>query len=59
MKYHNHTFVKVYEADVEGGHYFEIYNPEGKYITCAWTLSNAKEFVDSFNGVTYNFNLLG
>ena len=54
MKYHKHILVKVYDSDVDGGHYFEIYNEQGKYITNAWTLSNAKEFVDSFDGKKYN-----
>ena len=58
MKYHKHTLLKVYDSDVDDGHYFEIYNEQGKYITSAWTLSNAKEFVDSFDGKTYNYNVL-
>lgn len=58
MKYHNHLLKKVMEADVEGGHYFDIYK-DGKFVTSAWTLSNAKEFIDSYNGITYNWNVLG
>ena len=28
------------------------------HITDAWSLSNAKEFVNTFNGVDYNYNVL-
>lgn len=57
MKYHGHVFKKVYDADVDGGHYFEIYKND-KYIVSAWTLDNAKEFVDSFDGKDYHWNVL-
>ena len=58
MKYHNHYLTKVIDKDVIGGHYYNIYNKNGLLITSAWTLSNAKEFVDSFNGKVYNWNVL-
>lgn len=28
------------------------------HVTFAWTLSNAKEFIDTFDGEKYNFNVL-
>lgn len=46
MKYHGYTLKKIKDPDVEGGCYYEIYK-NGNYITAAWTLSNAKEFIDS------------
>lgn len=57
MKYKNHDLIKVYESDVDGGFYYEI-RKNDKFITTAWTLSNAKEFVDSFDGVNYRWNVL-
>jgi len=57
MKYHKHELKKIIDYDVDGGSYYKIYR-DGIYITCAWTLSNAKEFVDTFDGETYNFNVL-
>lgn len=57
MKYHNHELIKIYDSYVDGGFYYRIFK-DNKYITVAWTLSNAKEFVDSFNGITYNYNVL-
>ena len=54
MKYHKCELKKVIDSDVEGGFYYEIYK-DGKYIINAWTLSNAKEFIDS----GFNYNVLG
>ena len=57
MKYHKHELKKVVDVEVDGGSYYDIYK-DGKKVTCAWTLGNAKEFVDTFDGNTYNWNLL-
>ena len=57
MKYHKHDLKKVYEAEVDGGHYFEIYK-DGEHITNAWTLRNAKEFIDTFDGDGYKWSIL-
>lgn len=50
MKYHKHILKKVYEdlgeEDERLNCYWEIYH-DGKFITNALTLDNAKEFVDS------------
>ena len=54
MKYHNYELKKIKDAEVDGGSYYEIYK-NGKRITVAWTLSNAKEFIDSGE----NPNVLG
>ena len=58
MKYHGHELVKVIDCDVDGGSYYDIFK-DNKKITSAWTLSNAKEFVDSFDGKDYHWNILG
>ena len=57
MKYHGHTLTKVMDNDIEGGSYYIIYKNNNK-ITCAWTLSNAKEFVDSYDGHKYCWEVL-
>ena len=57
MKYHKHEVVKVIDYDVDGGCYYDIFK-DGKKITSAWTLSNAKEFINSFDGKYYNWNIL-
>lgn len=57
MKYHGHILKKIKDNDVIGGQYFEIYKND-KYITSAWTLNNAKEFIDSFDGKNYKWNIL-
>lgn len=59
MKYHGHVLIKFLDSDVEGGSYYKIFNSVGKYITSAWTLSNAKEFVDSYDGKDYSWSVLG
>ena len=51
MKYKGYELRKIKDAEIEGGHYYEIYK-DNKYIVDAWTLSNAKEFID--NGLNYN-----
>lgn len=57
MKYKGHDLVKRLDLDVIGGSYYDIYKGEKK-ITSAWTLSNAKEFVDSWDGADYHWNVL-
>lgn len=61
MKYRGHILKKVLDVDVDGGSYYEIYYND-KYITSAWTLENAKEFVYSkdvpSNNGNYNWNVL-
>ena len=58
MKYKGHELVKIKDGDVEGGFYYCIYK-NNKLLTTAWTLSNAKEFIDSYNDKTgYNYNVL-
>ena len=57
MKYHNHLIKKVIDGDVDGGCYYEIFK-NNKKITTAWTLSNAKEFINTFNGNEYQWNIL-
>lgn len=58
MKYHKHELIKQYDNDVEGGYYYLIYK-DNKLITTALTLSNAKEFIDTYNDKTgYNYNVL-
>lgn len=57
MKYKGFTFKKIIDKDVDGGFYYEIYDDTGKFITVAWTLQNAKEFV--YNGKDHlNWNNL-
>lgn len=59
MKYKNHLIVIINDCDIDGGKYYQIYR--GKlYITCAWTLSNAKEFINTYNPTTqtYCYNVL-
>lgn len=58
MKYHNHQIKKVTDGDVDGGCYYEIYR-DGQRITSAWSLSNAKEFIDSYDGQRYSWEVLG
>ena len=57
MKYHGHELRRILDNDVEGGSYYDIYK-NGIKITSAWTLSNAKEFIDSFDGSNYQWNVL-
>lgn len=57
MKYHGHELKKVLDSDVYGNSYYEIYK-DGKWITNAWTFSNAKEFIDSWDGKDYHWNVL-
>lgn len=57
MKYHKHLLKKVIDPNILGGSYYDIFK-DNKKITCAWTLSNAKEFVDSFDGKEYQWNVL-
>lgn len=52
MKYHGCELIKVIDKEIEGGKYYKIYK-NGKYITDAWTLSNAKEFIDSGFNINY------
>ena len=57
MKYHGHELIKIEDSNIDGGFYYQILK-DGKYIIEAWTLSNAKEFVDTFDGIKYNYNVL-
>ena len=57
MKYHKHILKKIKDDDVIGGSYYEIYL-NNKWITNAWTLDNAKEFIDSFDGTDYHWSIL-
>lgn len=57
MKYHNHIIKKVIDNDVDSGRYYDIYK-DNKFITSAWSIQNAKEFIDTFNGTTYSWNVL-
>lgn len=70
MKYHKHLIRKIIDGDVIGGCYWFIQRVENrvtskgnKYIvivnvTHTWTLNNAKEFIDTYDGTTYNWNVL-
>lgn len=57
MKYKKHILEKVLDSDIERGYCVEIYK-DNKYITTAPDFSNAKEFVSSFNGTDYDWNVL-
>ena len=57
MKYKNHLLRKINDSDIEWGYYYEIYY-QGKLVTFAPNLSNAKEFVNSFNNESYDWNIL-
>lgn len=57
MKYKNHLLRKVNDSEIEWGYYVEIYKDDKK-ITSAPDFTNAKEFIDSFNGKDYNWNIL-
>lgn len=57
MKYKKHILKKVLDSEIEWGYCVEIYK-DNKYITTAPTFSNAKEFVSSFNGIDYDWNVL-
>lgn len=57
FKYHGHQLVKILDFNVTGGSYYKIYK-DGKMIATAWTCSNAKEFIDSFDGTDYHWNVL-
>ena len=56
MKYHGHEIKKVPmdlgEENPKDNKAYEIYK-DGKYIEVAWTLSNAKEFIDTGYDRTY------
>ena len=41
---------------VEKSHKSKWFSPH--HVTNAWTLSNAKEFIDSYDGNSYNWNIL-
>lgn len=50
MKYKGYLLKKIKDENVDGGSYYEIWK-DGKKITEAWTLSNAKEFIDGWNWI--------
>ena len=56
-KYKGHLCEKIIDEEVIGNSYYKI-TRDGNFITVAWTLSNAKEFIDTFDGKTYNYNVL-
>lgn len=51
MKYHNHTIVPKMEDlgydDPKDNKVYLIFDKDGNYITVAWSMSNAKEYIDS------------
>lgn len=57
MKYHKHEIIKYYDEDIEGGCMYRISRNQ-EFITYAWTLENAKEFIDTFDGINYDYNVL-
>ena len=57
MKYHGHELKKNIDYYGHGGSYYEIYKND-KHIISVWSLDIAKEFVDSFNGKDYHWNIL-
>lgn len=57
MKYKNHILKKILDSDIDWGYYVEIYR-DGKFITSAADWNNAKEFVDTFDGKNYDWNVL-
>ena len=50
MKYHGHIIQKVFmdlgEEKPNDNKAYEIYK-DGQFVEIAWTLNNAKEFIDS------------
>ena len=57
MKYHKHKIEVIKDSDIIGGKYYQIYLGR-EYITATWTLSNAKEFIDSYHDGNYSWNVL-
>lgn len=57
MKYHNHIIKKVIDNDVDSGRYYDIYK-NNNFVTSAWSIQNAKEFIDTFDNGNYNWNVL-
>lgn len=54
LRYHGHTLKKIIDVDVDGGSYYKIYK-DGRYITSAWTLNNAKEFINSYDAASGDY----
>lgn len=44
-KYKGYTLEKIFDNDVDGGYYWEIYK-NGEYITNALSLNSAKELIN-------------
>lgn len=57
MKYHKHEIKKNKDSEVYGGYFYYIYR-DNKYIACAFSLNNAKEFIDTFDGKKYDYSIL-
>ena len=57
MKYHGHEIKKVYDYDVIGGSYYEIYR-DGKHITDFLLMWHCKSFIDSYDGNDYDRSLI-
>lgn len=57
MKYKKHILEKVLDSEIERGYYVKIYK-DNELITVAPDFSNAKEFVDTFDGKNYDWNVL-
>lgn len=58
MKYKKHTIVKVECSDIVDSKFcYEIYKGN-EFIAATWTFRNAKEFISSFDGVGYDWNVL-
>lgn len=47
MKYHGFILKKIYDNEVDGGFYYEIFDKEGHKINIAWCLDSAKDYIDS------------
>jgi hypothetical protein len=57
MKYHKHTIVPKIEdlgyEDKKMNKVYLIFDQDGNYITVAWTMNNAKQYIDSGYDATY------
>ena len=53
MRYHNHEIRVVvedfgyYDDDEAQNKTYQVYGPDGQYINTAWSLDDAKMFIDS------------
>lgn len=57
MKYHKHTIVPKAEdlgyEDKKLNKVYLIFDQDGHFLTTTWTMSNAKEYIDSGYDTTY------